>query len=661
MTPPPLLVDTNGRPFPLDHLLKDGIGGEGAVYSLPNDATRAAKVYHPPITQTIEKLTAMIALANPALMTVSAWPTGLLLNARTRQLAGFVMPRLIDFQPIWQLYNPAQRLKSFPRAGWKFQVRAAQNLVAAFDEVHKAGCLVGDVNEKNAFVSSQALVRLIDCDSFQVRANGKEYLCKVGVPFYIPPELQGKSLGGLVRTENHDRFGLAVLLYQLLFVGRHPYAGVYRGSGDPSTEQLITEFRFAQGPLARSWGMEPGPHTPTFGDIMPSVGILFRRAFERGSETGTRPRALEWLLALKQLEQNTIECAADPGHTYWRGANKCVWCRLAEHGGPEYYYGVAGGVGTFVVDEARLQEVLRRLTAFQPINFGYGRDRFAPTHPLVAEPLPYGLEEHRNIATVLKVAIAFCLLFMPFGFIRGFIFVIGLLGAAVFGVWLGILHLLSPWYRERHRRRTIRNRALRELEQLEEDWQHTLRCYHRDHSELNRTLHGLTADCRRLTSHHQAEIQRLTANAEATARLRHLRLHLLIEADIPKIGAGRKQTLATYHIYSAADVDRNTIRGIKGFGDALTNNLIDWKESIIRNFRFEPATALSPAEQRSITVQFRARQQQCLAEVARQLNQLETLTPNCRAALQKLIPEVREAVERWEQANANLRLLTSKQ
>jgi hypothetical protein len=47
--------------------------------------------------------------------------------------------------------------------------------------------------------------------------------------------------------------------------------------------------------------------------------------------------------------------------------------------------------------------------------------------------------------------------------------------------------------------------------------------------------------------------------------------------------------------------------------------------------------------------------------VARQLNQLETLTPNCRAALQKLIPEVREAVERWEQANANLRLLTSKQ
>ena len=320
----------------------------------------------------------MVCLANPQLLALAAWPTDLLYDARTRQLAGFLMPRLTDCHPIQQLYNPVQRLRSFPRAAWNFQTHAALNLAAAFDEVHKAGCLVGDVNQSNVQVSNQALVRLIDCDSFQVRMNGKAFLCEVGVAHYIPPELQGKSLRSLVRTENHDRFGLAVLIYQLLFVGRHPYAGIYGGKGDPSFEQLIADFRFSQGPAASDWGMAPPPHTPTFADIPPELCGLFRRSFERGSETGRRPRPAEWMGALQRLEQSMAQCSADPGHKYWHGAKSCVWCRLANRGGPEYYFGVVGGVGTFTVDEAKLQDVLRRLSAARQVDFTYSRDRHRP-------------------------------------------------------------------------------------------------------------------------------------------------------------------------------------------------------------------------------------------------------------------------------------------
>src|SRR5262249_51442167 len=154
-------------------------------------------------------------------------------------------------------------------------------------------------------------------------------------------------------------FGLAVLIYQLLFVGCHPYMGLH--SDEAPFEQLIAAFRFAQGPAARTWGMAPPPHKPTFADIPPELGNLFRRAFERGSDAGTRPRPAEWLTALQRLEQSIVECAVDPGHQYWRGTLSCVWCRLADHGGPEYYFGVAGGVGTFAVDEAKLNEILRRL------------------------------------------------------------------------------------------------------------------------------------------------------------------------------------------------------------------------------------------------------------------------------------------------------------
>ncbi len=655
---PPRLTDANGRPFPLDRLL--GSGGEGDVYALLNDPNRVAKVYndrHQPDTQKVEKLTALIALANPQLLTVAAWPTELLLHANTRRVVGFVMPRLVGYQEIWQLYNPAERLKAFPRAGWTFQVRAAANLAAAFDEVHKAGCLVADVNMKNAQVSAQALVRLIDCDSFQVRANGKQYLCEVGVEHYTPPELQGKHFRSVVRTENHDRFGLAVLIFQLLFVGRHPYQGVYEGAGDPGFVQLITEFRFAQGPMAHSWGMAPPPHTPTFEDIPPEVGTLFRRAFERGSESGTRPRPGEWLPVLRQLEQSSVECAADPGHRYWRGAKGCVWCRLAAKGGPEYFFGVAPGIGTFTVDDAKLQEVLRRLATLRPTEFRYDRNRFAPQVPPEPEPLTDVLEEHQNITLVLGIATAFCILAMPLGFIRKFFFVIALLGSIIFGIWFWILLSRSPRRRELRRRRRARTHAVQDLEVIEGEWDRCVHAYLRHHAELSRWVHRRIDECRGLAVTFQAELKRLTENAEAIARQRHLRFHLLTDAEIPNIGGSRKRILASFNVITAADVEWDKIHQIKGFGDALTRNLMTWKAAVLATFRFDPAAAISPGEQKATVVRFRAQQQQFLTELDRGLIELESLEPACRAKLQMLVPDLKTAIAALEQAEADLRLL----
>ena len=72
MTPLPALVDTNGRPIPLDRQLASG--GEGAVYTIPNDPTVVAKLYHrPPSAQTIEKLAAMVRLANTTAHVGSFW------------------------------------------------------------------------------------------------------------------------------------------------------------------------------------------------------------------------------------------------------------------------------------------------------------------------------------------------------------------------------------------------------------------------------------------------------------------------------------------------------------------------------------------------------------------------------------------------------------
>lgn len=184
--------------------------------------------------------------------------------------------------------------------------------------------------------------------------------------------------------------------------------------------------------------------------------------------------------------------------------------------------------------------------------------------------------------------------------------------------------------------------------------------YRRAYSESSRSLKALVSQCRGLAPQYQGELQRLARDAEAMARIRHLLLHLIADADIPQIGAGRKHVLASNNIFTAADVDDYRVRGIKGFGDVLTSNLLAWKEEVLRQFRFDPATAISPPEQWSITVKFRNGQQQILAELGRQMGKLESLEPACRAALQKLIPELKQAIALYEQAEADLHLRNEK-
>ena len=128
----------------------------------------------------------------------------------------------------------------------------------------------------------------------------------------------------------------------------------------------------------------------------------------------------------------------------------------------------------------------------------------------------------------------------------------------------------------------------------------------------------------------------------------------------PKVGVGRKQLLIANGVTTAADVDRNRIRNISGFGDALTGNVIAWRDEVLRQFRFDPRSGVSPADHRVLAVRFRARQQTLLSDAERVLGQLERLAPYCKAALTKLEPDLRTAVAEWEQADADLRVLTKR-
>jgi DNA-binding helix-hairpin-helix protein with protein kinase domain len=238
------------------------------------------------------------------------------------------MPRLVARRDIHELYSSKSRAEAFPEADFRFLVHVAANIARAFAVVHEQGHVVGDVNHGNLLVGADGTVMLIDCDSFQIGNGTNVFTCDVGVPLFTAPELHGHTFRGLVRTANHDRFGLAILLFHLLYMGRHPFAGRYVGPGDMPIEKAVDEYRFAYGPDRATNGMERPPGTVPLETMGAAIAQLFIRAFGRTDRNGTRPDAKTWVEALEKLKSSLRVCPQASWHHYPGGLVACPWCAV---------------------------------------------------------------------------------------------------------------------------------------------------------------------------------------------------------------------------------------------------------------------------------------------------------------------------------------------
>jgi DNA-binding helix-hairpin-helix protein with protein kinase domain len=302
-----------------------GRGGEGEVFSLSNLPGYAAKLYFPGlIGEREQKIRTMVSIHLADNSPMVAFPKQIVVDGRGG-FVGFIM-RLVDkHKEIHELQTPSSRQKYFPKADYRFIVRVALNIARVFAQVHATGCVVGDINQRGILVSPHATVVIIDADSFQVTSGAQRYLCVVGVPEYTPPELQGKSLKALYRTTNHDAFGLAVCLFQLLCMDRHPFSGRYNGLDEMPIEKAIAEYRFAYS--AKNNGMTPPPGTVRLSDFTPKIGQLFEAAFAN-NPVAKRPSAAAWVAALEELESSLQGCRRNKLHHYAQSAAECPWCRM---------------------------------------------------------------------------------------------------------------------------------------------------------------------------------------------------------------------------------------------------------------------------------------------------------------------------------------------
>jgi len=545
-----------------------GQGGEGAVYAVANRPQAVAKIYaRRPDDHASRKLSAMVQLGTEELAAISAWPQNLLHDPRTGDVVGFLMPRLDAHHEIHKLYGPADRKLAFPDAGWGFLTRVARNLASAFDAVHRHGHVIGDVNQGNVVVSRKATVRLIDCDSFQITHLGRMYPCRVGVPLFTAPELQGRKLDGVVRTLEHDRFGLAVLVFQLLFMGRHPFAGRHPQRAIP-VETALREGLFAFGREGLRSGVTPPPYSLWLRDVTPAVADLFERAFGREAIAGApRPAAGDWVTALEALEARLVTCRDDPRHAHAHSNGSCPWCRIENDGGPSFFF-LPPGADPQAFDLAAAWKSIEAVES--------PGDAALPT----ARSVPASNE---GLATAALRALR------------------EMLGDVA-------LRSSSRLRRELAREEQEIAGCLGEMGRLEGQWAEL--CGARRFAAKRRELEDAKALLARLPALENAEWEELASRFRDKSLRPFLQTFPLEFARIPGLGPAELGRLASRGIATAADISPEALMALRGIDLELVRALLLFKGVATRAFRFDPVVGIPGRDSKQLgEMQLRRRAQ----------------------------------------------------
>ncbi len=603
----------------------------------------------------------MVRIYNADLDKVAAWPRSTL-HESNGAVRGFLMPRIVDHKELHILYGPQSRRREFPKATWAFLAHVAMNCAAAFDSVHSKGAVIADVNARNILVSGQAMVRLVDCDSFQIVSGAERYLSEVGVPDYTPPELQGVPFAGVVRSANHDCFGLAVVIFHLLFMGRHPFFGAFTGRGDMPPDQAIKEFRFVYGAEGFKKQMRAPPHSLPLHFVTPEVGNLFELAFSKQGARADRPSAARWMRALKDMTSTLKTCSVDETHKFPSTATACAWCEISNKGGPTFFYS-ANLPLTFECAATDLDETLAKLHQVEV------RASAPPPRPTVHSPptVPRSLP-----AEAVASRIPWPFTTIAFGIASVFTAIAGgvaitnesetagagiIVGLAV----LGVITLWRAWFTHYSLFGTERASRVNEADAAKAELTEVSRLRIVAEQVLRRRLLDVKT---RVTAIRQAyatlkpayesELQHAERNAESEQRRAFLDSVELRTATISNVGDTRKANLRAYGFESALDVLQKDPSIVPGIGEMTARNLRSWAQSEERRFKFDPKKGLPPAQRQALVTRFRTQKSTMFGALQAALSEAERSVTDAEAEQLQLVARLEKALARDAQARLDV-------
>lgn len=643
------LHDAENRLLTLDQEI--GKGGEGSVWSILGDASIVAKFYHAGLTTgKATKIEAMCRLKSTSLLGISAWPLTTLKPNSFGPPAGLLMPRISGYQEAHLLYTPKSRRANFPEAQFPFIVHASINIARAFATVHEAGQVIGDVNHGNLLISQDARVALIDCDSFEIQDGPVVFPCLVGVPTYTPPELQGQSFQGVRRTKQHDAFGLAVLIFHMLFLGRHPFAGIFRGGkADKTIEDAIREYRFAYQPDNRLTELEPPPSVPRLSELPKELGQLFLGAFGRNGAQGGRPAAQDWLAPLEKLASNLKKCAANDTHHYYQELNSCPWCRV-ENAFGKAMFGikftiVSGAAFDIVAIWTQIESVQADVSsASLPSPADYAI-QFWPDSRI--PEIKQGRRMWRALGTGV---ILFAILIVAPGRIDALPSILILFAgiAAMAKLWRVGEQCASEFTSAFRTSAAEFNDALARGDSLQK--------IPDTFSQRKQQLQSEKQEFIGLSSLRVKRLAELTAGLREKQFTRYLERHRIDDAVIPNFGPGRKTLLRCYNVDDASDVELSRLE-IKGLGPSLKAALLAWRVSIEQRFVFNAGQAIDPTDLRALDQELAQKRAKLIQSLSTGPQQLRQTLLMWQVERTRLFDQIRERAKALAQAEVNVNAL----
>ncbi len=630
---------------------KIGSGGEGNVYKIDAENKTVAKIYHKRIdNEKQQKIKAMIKSADKALKSVTAWPLDTLSKSRNGEICGFIMPSIMGCEPVHHIYSPSHRKQQFPEIDWAFLINVCRNIASAFATVHAKGHVIGDVNPNLVFISKDTVANLIDCDSFQINHAGKIYPCEVGVAHFTPPELQGlKSFKGVERTANHDNFGLSLLIFHLLMMGRHPFSGIYSGTTHRSLENSIKNHLYAfSDKTAKKNQITPPPHSVKPDVLSDNLKLLFEKSFSEFGSKFYRPSAKEWMDELDSFKKQIKSCSLSLNHKYYNRLSNCPWCDLS-----------ISGVSYFPAISHKAM----------PLNLGFDKDLIWSKISAVTPPKKVSLNIREQIKSLSKkvqgkevckkeLAREQKIFFKK-------IFAVFIVVACYFLWFDGVLFSLLPagylffskinLDSEREKRKKALEKSQNELYILLKKWDKEgsdaifykkideLKTYYKKYNNLN--------------LYYENKFNLLQKNKRDLQLNYFLKKFYISSASIKGIGAVRKADLASFGIETAADIYWQNIIRVSGFGDKYTKKMIAWRKELESKFIFNPSKAIDVEEiykLKNHVAEIKNNLENKLLSSPRELMQLRN---NIERKRKLLLPAIATAVRNTVQAKADLQVL----
>jgi eukaryotic-like serine/threonine-protein kinase len=324
------------RPLTLKTLVKSG--GAGSIYLLRESHEYVAKIYHDQTHLNVyeKKVQAMLSLS-PNLQNIQdlnnqyiqiAWPKAIIRDEKKRFI-GYTMP-LLDIKATSELECILQerqaRAEGLP-TGLGAKITLATNLCAVMAELHKQHHYVVDLKPVNLrFYRHSLYLAMLDCDGFSIQGDGERFEAPQYTPEYLAPEFH---VAGITKRgeEQQDRFALAVIIFQLLNFGIHPF------TGKPSSDRVPTDIPGRIRTRAYAYGIKSNALiSPSMVSGHAAIATPLRHLFDRAFDGAgnTRPTPLEWVDALKPYAQksagNLVLCQKNNEHQHFH-ALSCGACQ----------------------------------------------------------------------------------------------------------------------------------------------------------------------------------------------------------------------------------------------------------------------------------------------------------------------------------------------